>query len=125
MKVLAAIALLTAMCFAYGCAKPDDPDDNQEEYVDISGDGTYNGYEYVDLNLPSGILWATCNVGAASPEGFGDYFAWGETEPKTTYSWNTYKYRNSNTAFDVWQTTITWPSIAPIMIMAIKASPIA
>lgn len=91
------------MCFAYGCTKPDDSDDNQEEYVDISGDGTYNGCEYVDLNLPSGILWATCNVGAASPEGFGDYFAWGETEPKTTYSWNTYKYRNSNTAFDVWQ----------------------
>lgn len=101
-KVLAAISLLAAMCFAYGC-KPNNPDDNEEEYIDISGDGTCDGYEYVDLSLPSGILWATCNVGAGSPEGFGDYFAWGETEPKTTYSWNTYKYRNSNTAFDVWQ----------------------
>ena len=38
-------------------------------------------YEYVDLGLPSGTLWATCNVGANSPEEFGDYFAWGETEP--------------------------------------------
>lgn len=40
----------------------------------------YNGYEYVDLGLPSGTLWATCNVGATSPEQAGLYFAWGETE---------------------------------------------
>ena len=50
------------------------------------------GYEYVDLGLPSGTLWATCNVGANSPEEYGDYFAWGETEPKNDYSWSTYKY---------------------------------
>ena len=49
-------------------------------------------YEYVDLGLPSGMLWATCNVGAASPEGYGDYFAWGETMPKDTYDWSTYQY---------------------------------
>ena len=52
--------------------------------------------EYVDLGLPSGIKWATCNVGATTPEGYGDYFAWGETEPKTTYSWSTYKYHDSD-----------------------------
>ena len=40
-----------------------------------------NGHEYVDLGLPSGLLWATCNVGATKPGGYGDYFAWGETEP--------------------------------------------
>ena len=39
----------------------------------------YNGYEYVDLGLPSGLKWATCNVGASSPEQAGLYFAWGET----------------------------------------------
>lgn len=39
----------------------------------------YNGYEYVDLGLPSGLKWATCNVGASSPEQTGLYFAWGET----------------------------------------------
>ena len=39
----------------------------------------YNGYEYVDLGLPSGLKWATCNVGATSPEQAGLYFAWGET----------------------------------------------
>lgn len=49
-----------------------------------------NGHECVDLGLPSGTLWATCNVGAESPEGYGDYFAWGETAPKATYNWSTY-----------------------------------
>ncbi len=49
---------------------------------------THNGHEYVDLGLPSGTLWATCNVGATTPEGYGDYFAWGETEPKSNYDWS-------------------------------------
>ncbi|MBR4828363.1 MAG: hypothetical protein IKZ92_00985 [Muribaculaceae bacterium] len=48
-------------------------------------------HEYVDLGLPSGTLWATMNIGANAPEEFGDYFAWGETEPKDDYSWTTYK----------------------------------
>ncbi len=47
-------------------------------------------HEYVDLGLPSGTLWATCNVGASSPEEYGDYFAWGETTPKDNYDWSTY-----------------------------------
>lgn len=77
-------------------------------------DDPYNGHEYVDLGLPSGTLWATCNVGANSPEEYGDYFAWGETEPyyteghsldgyslepceswmsgKTGYNWASYKW---------------------------------
>ena len=50
-------------------------------------------HEYVDLGLPSGLLWATCNIGADSPEKPGDFFAWGETEPKSmTSSWSTYKW---------------------------------
>lgn len=48
--------------------------------------------EYVDLGLPSGTLWATFNVGANKPEEFGDYFAWGETEPKKTYTKVTCKW---------------------------------
>ena len=48
--------------------------------------------EYVDLGLPSGTLWATRNIGANSPVEYGDYFAWGETEPKEIYSWDTYKW---------------------------------
>ena len=43
-----------------------------------------NGYDYVDLGLPSGTLWATCNVGASSPEKYGLYFAWGETTGYTS-----------------------------------------
>ena len=54
--------------------------------------GTINGREYVDLGLPSGTLWATCNVGASKPEEYGDYFAWGETTPKSTYDWSTYRW---------------------------------
>ena len=45
-----------------------------------------NGYEYVDLGLPSGLLWATCNVGATSPEEYGNYYAWGEVNTKDTYT---------------------------------------
>ncbi len=48
--------------------------------------------EAVDLGLPSGLKWATMNVGASSPEEYGEYFAWGETEPKTSYVWTTYKF---------------------------------
>ena len=47
---------------------------------------TINGHEYVDLGLPSGLLWATCNVGANSPEEYGNYYAWGETSTKSNYS---------------------------------------
>ena len=53
-------------------------------------------HEWVDLGLPSGTKWATCNVGASSPEEYGDYFAWGETEPKSTYNWSTYKWCNGS-----------------------------
>ena len=55
-------------------------------------------HEYVDLGLPSGTLWATCNVGATAPEEYGDYFAWGETEPKEVYNWTTYKWCNGSSS---------------------------
>ena len=80
--------------------------------ADVNGDGTVNisdvntiisiilegsshsGEEgdWVDLGLPSGTIWATRNVGASSPEDYGDYFAWGETVPKEVYNWDTYKW---------------------------------
>jgi len=67
--------------------------------------GTENGHDYVDLGLPSGLKWATCNVGATTPEGYGDYFAWGETSPKDNYEWSTYKYCNgSSTTFTKYNT---------------------
>ena len=55
--------------------------------------------EYVDLGLS--VKWATFNVGATKPEEYGDYFAWGETEPKAAYFWRTYKWCNDS------ETTLT------------------
>ena len=46
----------------------------------------------IDLGLPSGTKWSCCNVGSNMPEGYGWYYAWGETNSKTTYNWSTYKY---------------------------------
>lgn len=50
----------------------------------------YNGHEYVDLGLS--VKWATMNVGASSPEKYGDYYAWGELQAKDYYGWETYKW---------------------------------
>ena len=63
------------------------------------GEGIKNGHIYVDLGLS--VKWATCNVGASSPEGYGDYFAWGKTKPKTIYNWSTYDWCNGS------ETTLT------------------
>ena len=57
-------------------------------------DPNTGNHEYVDLGLS--VKWATCNVGATKPEEYGDYFAWGETEPKSTYNWSTYKWCNGS-----------------------------
>lgn len=59
-----------------------------------------NGHEYVDLGLPSGTLWATCNVGGATPADGGLAFAWGEVETKDEYTMETYKYANGSSVFD-------------------------
>ncbi|MEE0921901.1 MAG: hypothetical protein U0L47_05340 [Paludibacteraceae bacterium] len=65
-----------------------------QEQSSTPNNGTENGYAYVDLGLS--VKWATMNVGASSPEDYGDYFAWGETEPKEVYDWSTYKYGNGS-----------------------------
>ena len=64
--------------------------------VQAPASGTENGHDWVDLGLPSGLKWASCNVGASSPEEYGDYFAWGETAPKSRYDWLTYKWCNGS-----------------------------
>lgn len=46
----------------------------------------HEGHEWVDLGLPSGLKWATCNVGASTPGDYGNYYAWGETRPKSEYT---------------------------------------
>ena len=89
--------------------KGNDPDDPQGEQTEQNGStennggeetpepaDPYNGHAYVDLGLPSGLKWATCNVGATKPEEYGNYYAWGGTTPKTTYDWSTYKWCNGS-----------------------------
>lgn len=62
--------------------------------------GSLNGHEWVDLGLPSGTKWATCNVGASAPEQYGNYYAWGETKPKDEYySTNSVTYNQSISNF--------------------------
>ena len=51
---------------------------------------------YVDLGLPSGTLWADCNVGASASEQYGDFYAWGETQTKTSYTWSNYQYASGS-----------------------------
>lgn len=71
--------------FGYNDAQFDDPDEDKPTP------------EAVDLGLPSGIKWASFNLGASKPEEYGDYYAWGETEPnKDEYSWGTYSWCNGN-----------------------------
>ena len=60
------------------------------------GGGGWDSHDYVNLGLPSGTLWATCNVGATTPEGYGDYFAWGETQTKDYYDLSSYKWCNGS-----------------------------
>lgn len=71
----------------------------------VSGDCEYTleyeeagGYEAIDLGLPSGTLWCSCNVGASSPEQYGGYFAWGEIEPNkdTAYTEENYRFYNGS-----------------------------
>ncbi|MBQ3780610.1 MAG: hypothetical protein II801_02355 [Bacteroidaceae bacterium] len=80
---------------------PEDPSDGETptpDPEDPSGGETpsSDSHAYVDLGLPDGTLWATMNVGANSPEEYGDYFAWGETAPKEKYAWSTYKWCNGS-----------------------------
>ncbi len=67
---------------------------SQVDAVENIGDSIYvvNGHRFVDLGLPSGLRWAETNVGADSASADGSYFAFGETEPKTDFSWETYKW---------------------------------
>ncbi len=108
MKKIFSIVLFGAMCMGFVSCENDESDVNNNgngtEQTDQgnqngnesgggdngSGSGDYSSdtKEAVDLGLPSGTLWATCNVGATSPEEYGDYFAWGEVAPKTYYNWS-------------------------------------
>lgn len=69
--------------------------------VEDTTHGYTNGYEWVDLGLPSGTLWATCNVGANSPEQYGGYYACGETSEKIYYHFNSYAFNDEDIGLDI------------------------
>lgn len=76
-----------SLCTVQACS--DDDDDDSSKVLE-NGNVLINGHEAVDLGLS--VKWATCNVGSYTPEGCGEYYAWGETETKSDYSWETYKW---------------------------------
>ncbi len=81
-RLLVLIFLIFGMTLFTGCSDDDDDEPKQEKKTT----GIIRGHKYVDLGLPSGLKWATCNVGATNPEDYGDYFAWGETTTKSEYT---------------------------------------
>ena len=93
--------LVTVLCAAAVMFMGKEPNKAEEVAKSVSLTGTHMGYEWVDLGLPSGLKWATCNIGASSPEEYGDYFAWGETSPKEEYRpTNSASYGSSDSKWD-------------------------
>lgn len=82
-------AVLFAFTFLFSCS-----------WAAAQSSKNANGHAYVDLGLPSGLKWATCNVGATTPEGYGDFFAWGETEKKGRFEWDNYVFRSSGNSMN-------------------------
>ena len=64
-----------------------------------------NGHKFVDLGLPSGVLWAETNIGAETAADDGNYYAWGEATTKSSYSWSTYKYGTSESDITKYNST--------------------
>ena len=78
---------------------------------EIQSTGIHVGHEWVDLGLS--VKWATSNVGAGSPEGYGSYFAWGETSQKSEYTWSNLKYCNDNSG-DIFSKYVTKSKYGPV-----------
>ena len=82
-KILSIVACVT-LCMGFASCEKDEPQDNVIEFLDITLSSE------VDMGLPSGTIWANKNVGATSPEEYGGYYAWGETNMKDEYGYSTY-----------------------------------
>jgi uncharacterized protein (TIGR02145 family) len=98
-KVFMLLASFSLLTFGtVSCNKDNDTTDNQNNQntpsnpTDPTDPTDPTTGIWVDLGLPSGLLWATCNLGATTPEGYGDYYAWGELQTKEVYNWSTYRY---------------------------------
>lgn len=97
MKMTRILMLAFAVVLSVGVCSCSKDNDGIDATSNNGGGGDNPGGEvcdvnWVDLGLPSGLLWADRNVGSSSPEDYGDYFAWGETAMKDNYDWDTYCY---------------------------------
>ena len=92
-------ALIASALFLSGCEKEDKNAISMSEVnngVSIIVGSSGQEYEVVDLGLPTGLLWAKCNLGATSPEQSGHFYSWGELQPKTNFNWSNYKLCNDD-----------------------------
>lgn len=116
MRYIILIIIIFLNCFSiFGQGKISKPQNSKNSKLQLSvsrPDGNINGYFYVDLGLPSGTKWAYCNIGAEEPQDYGDYFAWGDVNSRTKFSYDDsplYKINIENisgTKYDV--ATIKW-----------------
>ncbi len=92
-RLMVLVAVTAGLAFA-SCQKDDNNSNGGSTDSGSTTGGDTENEEWVDLGLPSGLLWASCNVGATVPEEYGDYYAWGETETKSVFDWSTYMHCN-------------------------------
>ena len=89
------ILLLMAVSLSFfmltSCSKDDDDNETGKNTHYLKCPDDHHPHA-IDLGLPSGTKWCCCNVGATTPEGYGGYYAWGETSEKSDYNWETYKW---------------------------------
>lgn len=104
-KLFFASIAITLVAGVFNSCEKEDPDAVSMEVlqagiIKIEGkDG--KTYDVVDMGFPSGTMWATCNIGANSPEENGSFFAWGETKPKAVYSMDTYSMYYEGDAYKI------------------------
>lgn len=94
-KILQSCIVVISLCFSlcgYGQGKvtrqTQQSGKSKKSVIVTNPDGYINGHGYIDLGLPSGTKWATCNVGASKVNDYGEYYAWGEVKPKSEYTEN-------------------------------------
>lgn len=103
---LLAVVMAATMGVGFSSCGDDDEDDNSNpsssefpyaanSYRSYTKCPDDNHPHMIDLGLPSGTLWACCNVRADKPEAYGGYYAWGETETKSMYNRDSYVYCDS------------------------------
>ena len=92
--IMIMVACVPLILGVVSCDRDDDTADDQN---------TQNAGEWVDLGLPSGLLWYSMNLGATIPEGYGDYYAWGELQTKEVYGWSTYTYGNYDSTLHLYK----------------------